>query len=143
MFPKCENAFIADLIVSVQRRRKAIAYRVRVLRCDKVIERNGDVEQEKLEIELHVRASARVCVVRLFIWEDRWVFVDARVGSKHGWKWEWTRKGKLLGSVNGRSLAEALERTIDFAPSMSTAETHLLDGVWIRMFGAEPRLVSR
>lgn len=143
MFPKFENAFIAELIDSVQKRRKAIAYRVRELRCDKVIERSGDAEQEKLEIEFHVRASARGCVVRLFIWEDRWVFVDARVGSKHGWKWEWTREGKLLGSVNGRSLVEALERTIDFAPSMSTAETHLLDGVWIRMFGAKPKLVSR
>ena len=111
--------FLADFLEGLGKRREAIRHKVRSL----AIEQVTDDEQEKLEISSRTGPAA----LRLFLWDDRWVFFDARTRTKDkGWAWEFTHEGRLVGS-DTQGLVEALEASIDAAYEQSSEG---LERVW-------------
>lgn len=131
-----KSAFLVNVLFALAKRRKAIQHQVRTIAVQKVIEGTTDDEQEKIEIELGVAGQS----FRMFLWDDRWVYVDARRPRKNaGWEWEFTRQGRLVGGVNVRMLVEALKRSID---ATNTQCGPALDQIWTPLLATGPRPVS-
>lgn len=132
--PRPKSPFLADALRCLAKRRKAIRHKVRDIAVEKVLERTGSEEREKLEIACTGPA------LRLFLWDDRWVFVDARTLAKHqGWTWEFTYQGRLAGGVDARRLVAALEETIEAVTFQSTAR---LEQLWKPLLASGPRPVG-
>lgn len=132
-----KSAFLSDVLLALEKRRKAIRHKVRQLAVEKVLERADGDQQEKLEICCDVGVREKV---RLFLWDDRWVFVDARAPTKDsGWAWEFTNQGRLGGGSDARALVQAFEQSIDAAADQSADG---LARVWTPLLASGPRLVS-
>ena len=121
----------------MRRRRRAIRYRVPSLTAEKVVERTSTTDREKLEITCEI--GARRARLRIFIWEDRWIWVDARRPSKvAGWSWQFTREGRVVGGLDGRRLVQVLEASVDAASSSDEDAARALDEVWQSIFAIGP-----
>lgn len=138
------SAFLADLLESLRRRRKAIRRHVRDFAVEKVLEREDGEELEKLEVECGLPGRERT-TVRLFVWEDRWVWVDARsmVDRKQGWAWEFSAEGRAAGGADGRRLVEALEASIAAASPVEDDNAAILRGLWKPLLAAGPSLARQ
>lgn len=132
-----KSAFLTDVLLALAKTRKAIRHKVRQLAVEKVLEHTDGDHHEKLEICCEVGAREKI---RLFLWDDRWVFVDARTPTKDsGWKWEFTHQGRLGGGSVGRALVQAFEQSIEAAADQSADG---LGRVWMPLLASGPRLVS-
>jgi hypothetical protein len=128
-----KSPFLANALAGLAKRRRAIRHKVRSIAVEKVLERTSDEEFEKLEIVTDVGAVR----LRLFIWDDRWVVVDARVATKSsGWAWEFTAQGRLVGN-EARTLVGALEASVDAAAAHSSDD---MERVWKSLLATGPRL---
>jgi hypothetical protein len=127
-----KSLFLSDTLAALAKRRRAIRHKTRGLAVDKVLERTGAEEQEKLEISAEVGAAR----LRLFVWDDRWVFIDARIPTKtSGWEWEFSYQGRLVGD-DTRALFGGFEQSIDAVAAQSD---EALDNVWRPLLAAGPR----
>lgn len=127
------SQFLAAVLAGLGKRRKAIRHKCHSIAVEKVLERTSTNEHEKLEISSEV-GGARL---RLFVWDDRWVFVDARAPTQNGgWAWEFTQQGRLIGD-EGRALVQALEASIDAA---ATECREAMERVWKPLLATGPRL---
>lgn len=128
-----DSPFLVGVLAAVAKRRKAIRHKVRSIAVERVLERTHAQEHEKLEIVSEV-GRARL---RLFVWDDRWVFVDARAPTKRdGWAWEFSYEGRLVGD-DARALICAFEESIDAAHTQSG---EAMERVWKPLLAAGPRL---
>src|SRR5258708_34074230 len=119
MIPTFETEFLSEVGVSIKRRQKAIKHKAFGLSCERLWEKTDGTKREKLELTLLGPPSLRSAQLRFFAWSDRWIWADAREGSKLGWKWEWTIGGKILGDVTGRDLIDAVESSYAASPFLS------------------------
>lgn len=101
-------------------------HRIAVVECERVLELKEGDEHERIELRLRERAS-RGLSVRLWLWDDRWCWFDARIGAKTGWAFEWTDQGRLAPGQTGRSLVEACECAFDKARA---ADADALAALW-------------
>ena len=80
--------------------------------------------------------------LKIVIWHDRFVWLDARVASKRdGWIWEWTFDGRLLGDKSGKDLVEAVEKTIHILSYAKQGETDQLSAPWKPLLARGPKAV--
>src|SRR3569833_3577666 len=114
--PSSENPLIGEVLDSIRRRAKAWKGAFSTRTCEKVIERDVEKSREKIELTL-MRSRTGGVTVRLSVWDDRWVWLDIREGSKAGWLWTWTDQGRLSADTSPRALIEALDSTIRLLPS--------------------------
>ena len=106
-----ESPYLREICDAFRRRRRAISHKGGAeLRGERVIEVNDGVRRERVEITLARRRSGGA-VCRLWVWSDRWAWVDAREGSKQGWRWGWTLDGRILGTQTSAAIVRALEET--------------------------------
>ena len=128
-----KSQFLAAVLATLAKRRKAIRHKTRHIAADRVLERMSAEEHEKLEVTSDV-GMARL---RLFVWDDRWVFIDARTPTKNsGWEWEFTCQGRLIGE-EAAALIRAFEASVDAAASQSS---EALQRVWKPLLASGPRL---
>lgn len=128
------NQFLAGIVAGLAKRRRALRTKTRSLAVEQTLEGAGAEEQEKLEVSIRTGTTA----LRFFVWDDRWVFVDARTPTtSKGWAWEFTHEGRFIGS-DLQGLVEALEASIDHASEQSGEELYL---VWKPLLAAGPRPV--
>ena len=135
------NAFLNEVLASLGRRRKAIRHKARFT-VEKVVERTDGDEREKLEITCALY-FARDTSVRLFAWQDRWLWVDARSFQKsEGWIWQFTARGRAIGGLDGRSLVAALEASIAASSQVNEENAALLQSIWQRVLAVGPSVVK-
>lgn len=140
--PPCSE-FLADFHLSLRKRKRAICYRVRSIELEKILEHANGKELERLELECTLSHRHRT-KVRVFVWQDRWVWVDARsmVGSSKGWSWEFTTEGRAIGGVDGHRLVQAVEASISAGSQVVQGNGLALAAVWKPLLAAGPRLVT-
>lgn len=135
VLPVFEDEFLKALVESFRRRRKALSHKSSAIQVEKVREVEGNQETEKLEITLENYDNISV---RLHVWADRWMWLDARKGSKCGWIWTWQEEGWPLRPSNCREIVEALEGTHDLAFGMEPTRTHEFSALWNSILARGP-----
>jgi len=109
IWPSFNSHFLNEVTRVIKKRSKSTKKKVSSFIIQKVIEKEGDSEFEKLEIELVI--SVNRATIRLFFWEDRFVWIDSRLLSKKGWQAEWTTEGRV-GELDIDNFQEAFERSL-------------------------------
>lgn len=102
---------------------------------------DGDCELKKVEIVVRSMPQLSRSLLQIHIWEDRWIWIDAREISKSGWLWEWTNEGRPSPSLFGKPLISKFEQSFD---EMSHAGTDIklrLDRIWAGKLADGPKRV--
>ncbi len=140
MIPSFESPFLSEFGEAIQRRQKAIKHSTFGLECVRVIDERARPPEEKLELIIAGPRRFSHCL-RANAWPDRWMWIDAREPGKRGWKWQWTREGRLLGNCTGANLVEALELSYAASPFVSEkAFTDQVAAIWRPLLATGPRL---
>jgi hypothetical protein len=126
--------FLDDVQLAIASRRKPLRYKVRGLE----VQRSADGESEKLAIECMLQGIQRT-VVRLLVWPDRWIWIDARQSSKAGWIWQFTTEGRLRGGLPAATLSQALEDSLAAAHAGSQASSEELRKLWEPLLARGPQ----
>jgi len=108
--PKFENYFLNEITESFANKRKSLAYDASDLRFNKVYDIVEDKKVEKIEIFIQSSMSRNAIKMRLFVWGDRWAWIDARKANKLGWEWEFSKGGRLSGCSSPRHLMETFKK---------------------------------
>lgn len=124
-FPNFDSDFLSNIVFSVKKRSKSIKHKTSSYSLQKVIEKDGQKEYEKLEIDIDVLYTS----VRIFFWCDRFAWIDIRTPSKRGWSFEWQNEGRIGGS-NSQVILKAIEKTIELSMAPNKESIVLLDDVW-------------
>ena len=140
--PPFQNKFLETIAVSFRKRSKAISHMTAAaVETDKVYREVDGNQHETLEFNLWNRVGDPR--LKIVIWHDRWVWLDARVGSKRdGWLWEWNFNGRLLGDKSGKDFVEAVEKTIWGLHSAKQDQTDQLATPWKPLLARGPKAVS-
>ena len=65
------------------------------------VDEKTDPPLEKLELEPVQGRSTRSTATRLYLWEDRWIWIDAREMSRAQWLWSYQFEGRTRGYGRG------------------------------------------
>lgn len=131
------SALLVSVLAALRRRHKALKDRVRELRVERIVDHSEDSQVEKLEIECVASGRTKM---RLFVWEDRWVWADfRRISKRDGWLWAFTVEGRIFGVDPARQLLEALENSIGEAFEMTTGELDRFERIWAPLLAQGPR----
>lgn len=136
--PSFASEFLEDIAEAFRKRRKSLSHRVSRAECHKVYELVDGKKTERLEVYLQDGTRPRGALLRMHVWPDRLVWLDARIATKAGWAWAWTYEGRLLGNHTGRDVIIALEECIDLLPRMEGSRIGELDGPWKHLVAKGP-----
>lgn len=136
------SRFLAEVLAALKKRRRAIKYTLRKFTAEKLVERGEGQDREKLEIGCEFHSSQHTAL-RLFLWGDRWIWVDARSLKKgDGWTWHFTHEGRAVGGLTGRQIVEALEASISASSPAHGNHAELLEQVWHPILALGPRAAT-
>lgn len=109
--PDFESSFLQDITESFSRVRKSIKYDADDLKFTKVLDKVSNASSEKIEITICSSKSRNSIRIRMYVWDDRWLWIDARRSTNinDGWEWEYTIEGKMSGSSTERELFDTLK----------------------------------
>ena len=138
--PKFEDRQLDELADSLRRRRRALRNKSRSINLDRVIESTNGQRIEKLELTIELSVPS-LTTIRVFVWADRFIWVDARRGSKDGWTFSWTKEGQLVGRRKGQ-LRVAIEKTLEAAGLIQSEDTSTLDEIWTPVVSTGLRAVE-
>lgn len=130
--------FLQMVVDALRRRARAINYIGGRIFVERIIEKSESVSIEKIEITYRRLSRARGPRVRIFIWSDRWCWVDAREIARQGWRWKWTAEGRLMPEVIGTSTIAALEESIKVAFHASEEAPQRLEEIWKPLLARGP-----
>lgn len=131
--PRFENEFLEEVAESLRKRRKAISHQASRIDGQKAYETVGSAKEEKFEIYLDKTSSRKGPRLKVSVWADRWILVDAREPSGKGvkgWLWEWTADGRLIGGLSGKEIVRALEESISALYAMDKGRVQKFDEIW-------------
>jgi hypothetical protein len=133
-----QTTFVAQLQEALRKRGKPIRYRKSDISIEPVIERTNGEEREKLEIECPFHGTTtRLCV---HVWDDRWIWIDARRSSKAGWVWQYSTEGRLVGSHSARDFVALFEESLSAGHWDEQAPARL-ENVWKPALATGPKAV--
>lgn len=135
-WPIFQSDFLNAIIASVRKRSKSIKHKVRKYSIIKVVEKNGGDELEKLEIKFILPVNN--ATIRIYLWEDRWIWIDIRESSKQGWKFEWSKEGRI-GDNNVIDIRQAIESTISLSSSLHAGLSKDFEACWSQIALGGPK----
>jgi hypothetical protein len=93
---------------------------------------------ELANLTLQKLISPKSKTIRMKVWSDRWVWVDARESSKTGWQWKFSAEGRFPGNARWEDLVYSLEET---GAVLSDSEKENIEKIWSRILAKGPRSV--
>jgi hypothetical protein len=134
--PEPEN-FIEEVIAALKKRSKSIKHSGGALQIERVKEIENGVESSVGRLDITVQMRRKV-QVRLIVWGDRWIWVDARQIAKLGWLWESTLQGRLLGDHLAKLLVAKIQETISAVQSYDQSVPGQIERIWKTHLAAGP-----
>jgi hypothetical protein len=143
MAPKGDIAFSRAVMEAFRKRNRALSRRGATVECTPVKEivdgRESDIGRTNVHIVYRVE-RAKVSL-RVEVWDDRWVWVDARRSSKSGWVWESTIKGRFVSPGGARDVVAFAEQTLSAANLPAAEVPRAISAIWSQCLAGELRSV--
>jgi hypothetical protein len=114
--PQPISGTLTQLTSAIAARSRALNHKFYSVEVTDEFDDDFSPPMEKLQVTFQKKRSAMSPIIRIIYWSDRWVWVDARAGSKDGWLWSFTRQGRLVGGQSGRNLLEHIEQFHELFP---------------------------
>ena len=129
---KSEGDFSQAVIEAFRKRNRAISRRGAAVECTPVKEIEDGIESliGRTDVSIKCRGGGARISIRLIVWGDRWVWIDARRSSKSGWVWESTNEGRFTSEGGARDLVTYAEATLS-AVHLPTADVpRAIAAIW-------------
>jgi hypothetical protein len=135
--------FALEALAAFKKRTRAISRRGAEIECGPVKEIVNGVESERsrVDIEIAYRVDAARVKLRLHVWGDRWVWVDARRQSKAGWVWEFTMDGRFISPQGARDLVARAEATISASHLPQAELLTTMSSLWSKCLASGPKRI--
>jgi hypothetical protein len=133
--------FSAALLEAFRKRSKALSRRGATVECIPVKEIVDGRESELGRTDVTIRYRGPHAQLRVHAWGDRWVWVDARRGSKAGWVWEYTGEGRFISPSGAPGLVQLVEQTMDCAHLAASDVSRAMAAIWSKCLAVGPRRV--
>jgi hypothetical protein len=106
-----------------------------------------DVDSRGIDIErgqtaLQLRVDGRSVLIRLHIWPDHWMWIDARHSVRGGWRWEFSAEGRFLPAPGPRALVAKVEQMLRAAHLPAPQVPDAMHAIWQRSLGAGMRRMA-
>lgn len=138
LFPEAQSPFLTQVLESFRKRAKALRHEGNDISVQRVIERDGEEDIEKIEIQLKSSLGPQVAIS---VWSDRWIFVHAGHLTKRGWLWEWAKEGRFLGPEKERAISLNSEKMLS-AGIGTGAPVQFCEGLWKSTIATGPSVLS-
>jgi hypothetical protein len=115
--PQLETAYLNEVVQAFVKRSKALKRKFKDLRLERIYDEAAVPPMECLQVSFRTSFSPSGPRVKLRVWENRWVWVDARQPSKAGWLWSSTSEGRIAGGKSGTDVLRALENFYILLPN--------------------------
>ena len=90
--------------------------------------RGGDFHRGETTIQL--RVDGRSVIVRVHVWPDRWVWIDARHSVHGGWRWQFTTQGRFVNVGGARALVSNVEKMLRTAQRPAAEVADAMQAIW-------------
>lgn len=126
---------------SFKKRSRALSRRGATVDCTPVKEIVNGKESRvnRTDVTISYRLNAARVNIRLQVWADRWVWFDARSGSKSGWVWEYTTEGRFVSDNGARDLVMRTEKSMDASHIESSKVAAEMEVIWSTCLATGPR----
>jgi len=143
MSQKGEIDFSRAVIEAFRKRNRALSRRGASVECTPVKEIVDGRESEvgRADINIEYRVDAARVVLRLQIWDDRWLRLDVRRSSKSGWVWESTNEGRFVSPGGARDLVSQVEETLSASYLPAADVPRAISTIWSRFLAIGLRTV--
>ncbi len=94
---------------AVMKRSKSLKSMFYLTDLSREIRGGKDVPKEVAVLVLRRLRSSKSVTITINTWPDRWVWIDAREGSKSGWLWSFNAEGRLAGGKNWTDLINGIK----------------------------------
>jgi hypothetical protein len=131
-FPNVDAEPLRDFLAAVNSRSRSLKRTFRKIIFDASNDEASEPPLEKLDVTFQKGITSNSVRIKLVIWADRWVWVDAREPSRQGWRWFRTFDGRLAGGQSGADLLRAIE---EFAVSLpgNTDDLAIAERIWSKI----------
>lgn len=68
---------------------------------------------EVAQLTLRRSRSPKSATIKVNVWPDRWIWVDAREMASRGWEWSFGTEGRLSGSMKWSDVIRSVEKLDD------------------------------
>jgi hypothetical protein len=90
------------------------------------------------QFTLHMRVDGRSVLLRLHVWPDHWIWVDARHSVRGGWRWEFTTEGRFLPAPGPRALCVRIEQMLRAAHLTAARVPDAMRHIWEHTLASGP-----
>ena len=138
-----QDDFSSAVLEALRKRMKAIKRKgvdVHLQPVKEVVD-GRESDRGRLDVDLAYRVQSAKVRVRIKVWGDRWIWLDARRSSKAGWVWEYTVDGRLLPSYSASDLVKLAEQTIATAYLPDDSVARAIASVWTKCLARGPQPV--
>lgn len=97
--------------------------------------------RERIDVVISFRIDGSRANIRVYIWDDRWIWIDARRSAKSGWAWQFTSEGRFLPIHDARMLVALTEKTLSAGYLSEGNVATALSELWQRFLASGPRPV--
>jgi hypothetical protein len=135
--------FSVALLEAFRKRSRALSRLPATVECIPVREIVDGQESElgRTDLTIKYRAKGTRVQLRVHAWGDRWIWVDARRGSKVGWVWEYTNEGRFISPSGAPGLVQLIEQTMDCAYLATSDVSRAMAAIWSKCLAVGPRPV--
>lgn len=133
--------FVRNVVSCLAKRSKAI--KQRGARVEFHVVKAHPPEKPNASVEVLVSYSLDGATVRLrvYAWDDRWIWVDVRRPTKRGWAWSVTCEGRFLDQVGAAGVISRVEETISATHEPDREIPTLVNEIWADCLARGPRAV--
>lgn len=126
---------------ALRKRRRALSRRGASVSwtCVKEIVNGRETEKGRTDVTIDYRVNGLPVTLRMNVWADRWVWIDARCSTKQGWLWEFTDEGRFISKNGARALVQCAEKTIDASFLPARDAPSVISKVWSTCLASGPR----
>lgn len=143
MDQKVEGDLSHAVRLAFRKRSRALSRRGATVECTPVKEvvDGRDSELGRTDVSIEYRVERANVSLRLCVWGDGWVWVDARRSSKSGWVWESTSEGRFVSQNGAGDIVVHVEETLG-ACHLPVAEVpRAISAIWSRCLSVGLRSV--
>lgn len=140
--PEKEQGFSCDALAAFRRRAKSIKHSGASIEFIPVTEGTDGEESPNGRLEVTIYqpvAQSKRAVIRVHIWDDRWLWVDGRLPSKTGWRWHFTTEGRFVSPGGAEHLVAMVERMLVVSGLSGDSVSTEMQLIWERNLAKGPK----
>lgn len=139
IWPNTKSEFLSEVVFCFKKRSKALKHKCPSIICDRIIEREDGIENEKIEILVsEVNQSVNI---QFHVWDVRWLWISATPCSSSVKLEPWSKEGRASTAGLAQELEQAFEDSLSIAYLPFNDQELEYHRIWNNLIAEGPKAV--